>query len=86
MKYYPLRSSEKIEEYQLALKQGSGEQIPVGSYGKEERNNVVAVNMDDLVKEPFNFNLKQRVYAYVRARNGAGWGPWTRRSRKGILM
>lgn len=83
MKYTPLNANEKIEEYEIGVSQGTGQIIAVTD-GILEPNAIVAINMDKLVEAPFNFNVREKVYAYARARNSLGWGNWSDKSRNGI--
>jgi len=84
MKYLPLKSEEKVEEYEIGVQQGNGQIIAVGVNGIIERNSIVAINMDKLASEPFNFNVRDKIYAYSRAKNTLGWGIWSDKSRVGL--
>jgi len=46
MKYSPLSSNEQIEEYEIGIRQGNGEIIPIGEGSVTESNTVLSITMD----------------------------------------
>jgi hypothetical protein len=55
--------------------------VPLGEAAIKQANNVVAVEMSRLTRDPFNFQPYEKIYLYVRAKNSRGWSELSPASR-----